>query len=314
MKSSLSVVIGIFVVVVLATYMFTFTVRYDEVAILTTFNRADEPRFDDQGGLLSPGSVRSEPRLYFRLPWPIQQVTVYPTRLQLLEDQLEEQQTADANSLIVKTYLAWTIEDPLAFFRRLQTIGEAQQQLHALLRDTKAVISRYDFTELANTDASRLKLRQVEQEMLEQVRGRLAATGYGIRVEQVGIRQLVLPERVTDAVFERMKSTRQRMAERARSEGAAQAAAIRSEAESASKRILAFAEQRALELRAEGDSRAAQYYDVFNQDQDLAAFLRRLETLKAAVPGATIVMPADQISPDGGLMRPNFDAPSGAQR
>ncbi len=307
MKSSLSVIIGIFIVVVLATYMFTFTVRYDEVAILTTFNRADMPVVDEQGQVLAPGSVRREPRLYFRLPWPIQQVTMYPTRLQILEDQLEEQQTADANSLIVKTYLAWRIEDPLAFFRRLQTIGEAQQQLHALLRDTKAVISRYEFTQLANTNAAQLKLRQVEQEMLEQVRQRLAGTGYGIAVEQVGIRQLVLPERVTDAVFERMKSTRQRMAERARSEGAAQAAAIRSEAESASQRILAFAEQRALELRAEGDARAAQYYDVFNQDQDLATFLRRLETLKAALPGATIVMPADQIAPDGGLMRPNFE-------
>lgn len=307
MKSSFTIVLGLFIALVLAAYMFTFTVRYDEVAILTTFSRAQAPAVDEQGQVIDQGSVRRQPRLYARLPWPIQQVTVYPTRLQLLEDQLEEQQTADANSLIVKTYLAWRIDDPLAFFRRLKTVGAAQEQLHALLRDTKAVVSRYAFAQLVNTDPTQLRLRQIEQEMLEQVRHRLADTGYGITVEQVGIRQLVLPERVTAAVFERMKSTRQRMAEKARSEGAAQAAAIRSEAESASQRILAFAEQRALELRAEGDARAAQYYDVFNQDQDLAAFLRRIETLKAALPGATIVMPADQIAPQGGLMRPDFE-------
>ncbi|MCC7147389.1 MAG: protease modulator HflC [Phycisphaeraceae bacterium] len=315
MKNAFTVALGLLIALILLTYMFAFTVRYDQMAVLTTFSKATDPVVDLAGQILEPGSVKRDPGLYFRWPWPVQQVQTYPTRMQILEDQLEELQTADAFSLIVRTFVVWRIDDPLAFFRRLKTIDEAEKQLHSLLRNTKGVISKYRFEQLVNTDASAIQLRPIEQQMLEQLRQRLAEAGYGISVQHVGIRRMMLPEDVTEGVFERMKSTRQRMAQKARTEGEAQAAAIRSEANSASKRILAFAEERALKLRADGDSLAAQYYDVFGKDQDLASFLRRIQTLKAALPGATLIVPADQIAPDGlispapGSVAPGSSAP-----
>jgi len=305
MKNSLTLLFGLIVAVVLLLYMFLFTVRYDEVVVLTTFKEAIDPVYNDAGELVDAGSVKRDPRLYFRWPWPVQEVHAYPTRLQVLEDQFEEFQTADGSNLIIRAYLVWRIEDPLAFFRRLQAIERAETQLNALLRDTKGIMSRYRFDQLVNTDPSQLKLDEIEQQMRQEIRDRLASTGYGIAVEQVGIRRMVLPEDVTEDVFERMKSRRQRLAEKARAEGLAQAAAIKSEANSASKRIMAFAEQRALAIRAEGDARAAQYYDVFKQDEQFAVELRRIETLKAVLPRSTVIMPADQIVPGGGLIKPN---------
>jgi len=116
MKNSFTVLVGIVVVAALLSYMFLYQVRYDQVAVRTTFDRAEE------------GSVQSTPGLKWRLPWPIHKVTHYSKRLQLLEDTIEELQTADGKSVIVKTYLTWRIVNPLDFYRSLKDPAEAQRR------------------------------------------------------------------------------------------------------------------------------------------------------------------------------------------
>src|SRR5687768_6368194 len=120
MKNRLTLVIGILVVLVLLAYMFMFQVRYDEVAVRTTFDRAEQ---DD---VLNEGDTE-EAGLKFRLPPPIQRVHTYPKRLQILDDPIEERLTKDNYSVLVRTYLAWKIDDPLAFFRTLKTVDNARR-------------------------------------------------------------------------------------------------------------------------------------------------------------------------------------------
>ena len=71
--------------------MFCYQVRYDEVAVQTTFDKADN------------SSIRETPGLKWRWPWPINKVALYPKRLKVLEDKIEELQTADGKSVIVRT-------------------------------------------------------------------------------------------------------------------------------------------------------------------------------------------------------------------
>jgi len=318
MKHALTVTVGLILAAVLLVYMFLFTVRYDEVAVVTTFNRASEAGAATQpveGGLAAnpaAGSVITEPGLYFRWPWPIQEIHPYSKRLQIMEDQLVEQQTADGSNLIIQTYVVWKIDDPLAFFRQLKTVDRARERLQAMLASTRSVISQYRFDQLVNTDPQQLKLQEIEEKMLQQMRQQVSQVNYGLAIEKVGIPRMVLPQDVTEQVFARMKAARERLAGRARAEGTAQAEAIKSVADSAAKRILAFAEERALQLRAEGDAQAAQYYGVFNEDQDLAAYIRRIQTLKTVLPGATIVLPSDQIAPGGGLIQGSDASPAPA--
>ena len=89
--------------------MFMFQVGYDEVAVLTTFDRAEAPQRSAEGQIVAPGSLRTQPGLYFRLPWPIQKVYVYDKRLRLHESRLEQIQTEDNKSVVVSAYLAWRI-------------------------------------------------------------------------------------------------------------------------------------------------------------------------------------------------------------
>jgi membrane protease subunit HflC len=284
MKNSFTILMGAVIAAALLSYMFLYQVRYDQVAVRTTFDKADA------------GSVQTEPGLKFRLPWPINKVTHYSKRLQLLEDTVEELQTADGKSVIVKTYLTWRIENPLDFYVTLKDPAEAQRQLSSRLREIRGLISRYRLDELVNLDKNAIKLAEIEDQAKATLEKSLAQSGYGLKVESVGIYKIVLPESTTQKVFETMITTRERLSENALQEGQAQASAIRSEAESARERILAFAERRAQTIRSKGDREASKEYESFAANEDFAVFLRKVEALKKMLDhNTTFVLSADSL-------------------
>lgn len=288
MKNKLGMLIGLLVGLFLLAYMVAFQVRFDQVAVVTTFDQTQR--------------ILTEPGLYYRLPWPIQKVQYYPVHTQLHETRLEQTQTLDNKSLVVKAYVNWRIQDPAAFFVNLQTLQAANEKLAPLLSSQlSGTIGRFRVDQLVNTDRQQIQLDQIEAQALAGLRQQLQQLNYGIEAQHVGIRRLLLPQESTEKVFETMRMTRQRLASNARSTGNALAATIKSEADAVKRRILAFAERRAQAIRALGDQEAAQYYGVFRQDESLAVFLRRIETLKAILPhNTTFVLDADRLSLENG--------------
>lgn len=298
MKNKLIFLVAIAVALVLSVYMVMFQVRYDQVAVRTTWDKAEAPTRDANGNILDPGSLILEPGYGFKLPTPIQKVRVYSKRVQLLEGQQKQMLTADGHTVIVKLYLAWKIEDPYAFFLLLKTEDKAEEQLASMLGELENVVSTYRFDQLVNPDPSKVMLEEIEQKGLEQLRAKLDAIkpGYGIKLEQVGIRRIVLPEDTTEKVFASMAKTRELLAEKARSEGNSEAVDIQARAEAAKRRILAFAERRAQAIRDEGNREAAQYFSAFREDQDFAIFQRQIEALqKMLANNTTFVLDANKL-------------------
>lgn len=284
MKKSFTILVGCVLAAVLLSQMFLYQVRYDQVAIRTLFDRADAE------------SVEAAPGLKWRLPWPIHQVTHYSKRLQLLEDKLEELQTADGKSVIVRTYLTWKIADPLAFYVTLKDPAEARRQLASRLREVRGIISGYRLDQLVNQDRDQLALTEIEAKARETLAASLSEAGYGLEVESVGLYRIILPESTTAKVFETMIATRERLAESALQEGQAQASAIRSEAESSRDRILAFADRRAQTIRSQGDREASREYEGFAANEEFAIFLRRLEALEKMLGhNTTFVLSAESL-------------------
>ena len=283
MKNTFTFFVAIVIVCVMLVYMFCFRVRYDQVAIVTTFGQAAASTAGDSG------SVRMKPNLYFRWPWPFQQVNVYTKRVQMIEDTLQQQQTADQKNAIIRLFMAWKISDPRQFYLKdYKQIADAEPHLRDLLKDARGIISQYRFDQLVNSDVSQLKLEEIEEKARQQIEAKLSGgadgeTGYGIEVVRVGIQRIKLPLTTTNRVFELMKESRQRLAQKARSEGKARADAIESKAISASQRILAFAERSAQSIRAEGDADAANYYGAFAAALEFAIFLRQVQALKTAL-------------------------------
>jgi len=283
-KNSFIVLVGVILVALLLSNMFFYQVRYDQVAVRTTFDKADE------------SSVQETPGLKWRWPWPVNKVALYSKRLQVLEDKIEELQTADGKSVIVRTYLTWRIADPLDFYITLKDPAEANRQLSSRLREIRGLISNYDFDELVNVDRDKIKLADIEQRATTTLDEALRQAGYGIKVESVGIHKIILPESTTQKVFDTMIASRERLAENALQEGQAQASAIRSEATSARERILAFAERKAQAIRSQGDREAAVQYENFAQNEEFAIFLRKIEALKKMLDhNTTFVLSADSL-------------------
>lgn len=414
MTNKLSLLIGIIVLVVLLAYMFTFQVRYDEVAVRTTFDRAAQPvhlservvapgapavatgeavfavQIDDadavavrvpaasieaiadavdpvqaardhvaeaiadagladdvgvdvynnrlrlslletaEGATLAlpevnetaqralglarhvetVGSLYYEPGLKWRLPPPIQRVYKYSRKLHLLEDEPEQIMTAEGHTVIMRTYATWRIARPYQFFQQLGDVPAAEARLTELMRALRGVISSYRFDELVNNDPEQLRLQEIEEAALEQLRSELASIdpGLGIEVEAFGIRRVLLPGPVSEDVFARMRSTRERMAEDILARGRSEAASIRNEAEATREIILDFASRRAEQIRAEGDAEAARYYEAFADHQDLAIFLREIEALQRMLAhNTTFILDADQLS----VLRPFTHGPEG---
>lgn len=280
-------------------FMVTFSVRFTEAAVVTTFGKATESAVKNQDG--------DEAGLYFKWPYPVQSVTKYDRRVRILESRSETQLTADERQIIVEAFMTWRVTDPLTFYQRFSNAGpesrdhynSAQRSLDALLRSSMAEVARFRMSELFASGPGQSRLSELESSVLDRLRrsdagqeGRLS--DFGVEVEMVGIRRIVLPEETTRDVYERMKATRDKLAAEARAQGDAIASTITNEAESQAERILAFARRLAAEIRNKGDLEAARWLEQLEEAPELAVFLQNVELIKEGFgKQVTLVVPTN---------------------
>jgi len=86
----------------------------------------------------------------------------------------------------------------------------------------------------------RLSLTQIENEILESARGKVALGNYGIEIRFTQIKSLELPSSVSQTVFDRMKQERTKAGQRHQVPTPIRApGVIRSDADSAASKLLA---------------------------------------------------------------------------
>jgi membrane protease subunit HflC len=103
------------------------------------------------------------------------------------------------------------------------------------------------------------------------------AGNYGIQVVDVRIRRADLPDQNSQAVYQRMKTERQREAAEFRAQGNQKAQEIRSNADREATVIVAEANSKAEQIRGEGDAeRNRLFAEAYGQDPDFFAFYRSM--------------------------------------
>lgn len=295
-KNTLSLVVGVIVVVIFGFLLFSFQVRQTEVAVVTQFGKFSPP-------ITTPG-------LYFRLPPPIQRVYKFENRVQNFEKKFEQTQTKDSKIILITVFAGWKIADPAQFLVRFDgDPAKAEQTLENLIRSAKnGIVGQYNFSDLVSPNPENLKFDKIEADMLNYVKP-LAQKEYGIDVTLLGIKQLGLPESVTTKVFARMKAERERLVKQLTAEGDSEATRIRAEAKQKREEILAEAKGRAEIIRGQGDREAAKSYAVFEQEPDLAIFLLRLKALEESLKERSTLILDQQTPPfdmlSGGGMEPS---------
>ena len=272
-KNLITIVIAAVLVVIFALLLFTFQVRQSEVAVLTTFGKPAANNID-------------QPNLYFKWPWPIQQVYRFDQRVQNFEDKYSENLTSDNTMLLTSVYVGWRISDAKEFFPKFAggSVEAAQRQLETMLRSAKAaVIGKHNLSDFVNADTKQLKLEAIEDEIKAAVQGELASQNYGISIEFLGVKKLGLPESVTQTVFDRMKSERTVLISEAQFKGEAEATKIKSAAERQAADVIANAQADATRIEGAGVAEAAKTLSVFQQNPELAIFQLQLQALKSSL-------------------------------
>ncbi|SVB86190.1 uncharacterized protein METZ01_LOCUS239044 [marine metagenome] len=266
--------IGLVVVIVVALFganLVTFTVNEVEQVVVTQFGQ--------------PRNVITEPGLYFKLPDPIQKVTVFDKRLLDYDSDADPIYTKDKKILLLDNYARWRIVDALQFMQALRTENEAQARLDDIIySELRKELGQHELAEVIATN------REAIMDTVT-VRAAAAALVYGIEIVDVRVKRADLPPENEAAVYNRMRAERAREAMAYRSEGEEQALKIRAETDLESASIRATAYETAQGTRGKGDAEALGIYAAaYRGAGDFYEFTRTLEAYESALDEKTILV------------------------
>ena len=292
-----TMLLGVVVAVILLIAVFSYQLNQTESAVVTTFG--------------SPAAV-TDPGLHFRWPFPFQKIYKFDHRIRCFEGgsgKIEETMTADGQNILVGIFINYRISAVEKFFRTLEDMTKAEERLNSLMRSAKnATFGQYKFSQVINTKPELMKLNEIQDRIKAALEKDTAE--YGIEIVSVGINTINVPERITDKVFDRMIEDRKLVADRYLAEGTVRASEIRNDADQKTAVMLAKAEAEAREIRAQGDAEAATFYAVFQENPELAEFLRKLDSLRLIMRNQTTlvldtnVAPFDLLKPGSEVLGP----------
>jgi membrane protease subunit HflC len=270
--------LGLLALAGVAAWRSVVVVDQTEAAYVTEFGR--------------PVRLLRAPGLHFKAPH--QSARRFDMRLQVDTPPAREMLTRDKKNLEVAWYVGWRIADVDRFLQAVRTPEDAAARLEDMAASTLAA-------ELGGRDLDglvRVGAASAVQALAEAAKARIAEGAgreYGLEVVDLRLRRLNYPEEVRSAVFEQIRSERQRVAAATRAEGEGQARRVRSAADLERARTVAAADAEAARLVGQGEAEAARIAnEAHAADPAFYQFLKTLDTYKSALDGrTTLVLSSD---------------------
>lgn len=228
-------------------------------------------------GLAGPG-------LHTKAPWPVDQVVLLDRRLLIFDNEPTEMLTRDKKNVVVDSFVAWRIREPLRFVQTLRGRAEAEARLLDLVSsELGAAVGSEPMESFLAAGGAAGGLARVAA-LAEGPVAQAALSSFGIEVVDLEINGFSLPRQNRASVIDRMRSERARLATAYRSEGEERALKIEAEAAAERERTLAEARGRAEALRGGGEAEAlALTLSAYRQDPALYQFLRSLESAEQVI-------------------------------
>ena len=274
MKGPVGVIVAVVALLFIGNLV-VFTVNEVQQVVVTQFGE--------------PIRVIKAPGLYFKLPNPIQRITVFDDRLLDYDANPEDIYTKDKKILVLDNYARWRIVNPLLFLQTLRTTAEGLARLDDIIySEMRKELGQHELTEVIATNREEL-MRLVTRRSDE------AAQVYGIKVLDVRIKRADLPPENEAAVFNRMRAERDREAKGYRAEGQEEALKIRAQTDLAATRINAEAYEKSQGIRGQGDAEALGIYaEAYKDAARFYKFVRTLEAYEKSLNEKTVlVLPTD---------------------
>lgn len=230
-------------------------------------------------------NTTEEAGLHFKVPF-VDSVRYFSKATQLYDIPPSDVLTSDKQNMTVDCYVLWQISEPLRFYQTLGSISVAEQRLDALTYNAlKTVMGT-----LAQADIINMEDGSKRNEIYDGIATTVdtLANTYGIHVEDVKIKQFDLPESNLNAVYSRMISERNQMAEKYTADGSYEASIIRNDVDKQVNIIVSNAEAEAAKLVADGEAEymrlLAAAYDT-PEKRDFYEFTLALDALKQSLTG-----------------------------
>lgn len=221
--------------------------------------------------------IDNEPGLHMMIPI-VNTVKKFPVRLLNLEQQPQRYLTAEKKDVIVDYYGKWRISNMETFYTSTRggdidyANGLLGQRINRALRDE---FGRRTVQEVVA--GARGEILDIVAASTSQLEAEL-----GIKIVDVRLKRIDLPEEVSSSVYERMRAERLRVAKDFRARGEEAAERIRANADRERQVILAGAYRDAETIRGEGDAQATEIYaSAFGKNEEFYAFYRRLGAYQA---------------------------------
>ncbi len=221
------------------------------------------------------------PGLHFKIPI-VNDVRRFESRLITLDSSPQRYLTAEKKALIVDSFVKWQVADAGKYYT---ATGGDEFSANSLLASRVDNGLRNKFGERTVYEVVSGERDALMAEITEELDG-IALNELGIHVLDVRVKGIDLPPEVSNAVYTRMSTEREREARDHRSRGRELAEGIEADADRQKTVIEANAYREAEQIRGEGDAIAAEVYaNAFNQDQEFYAFYRSISAYKSSFAG-----------------------------
>jgi modulator of FtsH protease HflC len=262
-------------VALLLIYLSFYSVRETEFALVTQFGRP----------------VRTVADAGLHVKWPFQSILWFDKRLRIYNPRPSEFLTRDKKNLVIENYVAWRIDDPNRF---VQTVGDtqaAEMRLHDIIwSGLSASLGTEDLESLVSASPDKVQTGPMLDQLTSNA-DRAAVNQYGIRIVDIRIKRLNLPEQNKQSVFARMRAERERIAMQYRAEGEQQALAIRADADRGKEEILSAAYKESETIRGQGDAEATRIYgQAYSKNPQFYKLLRTLDSYKKVLDDKTTII------------------------
>lgn len=264
----ISIIIVVVLILILSGSMFTVNMKQN--AIVLQFQEYKE--------------TISKPGLYFKIPL-IQEVRFFTKMLLVLDAPPADIITRDKKTMVIDNFSMWRIKDPLLFLQTLQSERAGESRLDDIIKsELRVELGTHNLIDVVTITREEI-MAKVTQE------ANIKAAEYGIEVLDVRIKRADLPEDNAQKVYNRMRSERERIAKKYRSEGAEEATKIRAGTDKEKVILIAEAYRTEQEIRGNGDARATKIYaDAYNRDREFYAFMRSMQAYKNSLRTGTTVL------------------------
>lgn len=250
--------IVVFLFVSLIVWMSAYTVHERELAIKFKLGEIVE--------------TIEQPGLHWKIPL-INNIRKFDRRILTLDTPSERFLTSEKKNVIVDSFVKWRIVSPRDYYTSTQgDERRAVSRIVSILNDEmKAQFGSKTIHEVISGKRGAI-MKAVNENAGKKT------LDFGIKLVDVRIKKVELPEEVSNSVYLRMIKERATVAKAFRSAGEEKAKGIRANADRQRTEILAEAYRKSESIQGDGDAQAARIYaESFGQDKDFYAFTRSLK-------------------------------------